>query len=225
MLVRSMVLDNGRFLTQELANITQMLEEHFRYALSANKIVTNSLNIWLDDGNKVAPEKLDEITSIEEKADKLKRSILNELAKANSLIQREDLVRLVHSNDKLIDGAEIACYHLAAVAGKWGPSDKLKKIVSNIAEKIIATVTEQKEGVRFLSINMEKSMEKANQICSIEKEIDILQREAISLLYPEELDLSILLRFRDFLNTLEEIANLSEDAAITIRSLSLTLRT
>ena len=72
---------------------------------------------------------------------------------------------------------------------------------------------------------MEKSMEKANQICSIEKEIDILQREAISLLYPEELDLSILLRFRDFLNTLEEIANLSEDAAITIRSLSLTLRT
>jgi len=224
-LVRSMVLDNGRFLTQELANITQMLEEHFRYALSANKIVTNSLNTWLDDGNKVAPEKLDEITSIEEKADKLKRSILNELAKANSLIQREDLVRLVHSNDKLIDGAEIACYHLAAVASKWDPSDKLKKIVSNIAEKIIATVTEQKEGVRFLSINMEKSMEKANQICSIEKEIDILQREAISLLYPEELDLAILLRFRDFLNTLEEIANLSEDAAITIRSLSLTLRT
>lgn len=223
--MRNMVLDNGRFLTQELANITQMLEEHFRFALSANKIVTQSLNMWLDEGEKLSSDKLEKITSIEERADQLKRSILNELAKANSLIQREDLLRLVHSNDKLIDGAEIACYHLAAVASKWNPSDKLKRVVSKIGEKIISTVTEQKEGVRFLSINMEKSMEKANQICSIEKEIDILQREAITLLYPSDVDIAIVLRFRDFLNTLEEIANLSEDAAITIRSLSLTLRT
>ena len=59
----------------------------------------------------------------------------------------------------------------------------------------------------------------------LEKEIDVLQRKIVTLLYPLKIDLAVLLRFRDFINTMEEIANLSEDAAITIRGLSLTLNT
>ncbi|MFW9804598.1 MAG: DUF47 family protein, partial [Candidatus Thorarchaeota archaeon] len=85
--------------------------------------------------------------------------------------------------------------------------------------------TQQREAVRFLSINIEKSIEKADEICRLEKEIDIVQRKIVTLVYPMKVDLAILLRFRDFINTMEEVANLSEDAAITIRGLSLTLNT
>ena len=41
-----MVLDNDRFLKSELSNITQMLEEHFRVALSASKMVANAVTDW-----------------------------------------------------------------------------------------------------------------------------------------------------------------------------------
>lgn len=72
---------------------------------------------------------------------------------------------------------------------------------------------------------METSMKKADDICTIEKKIDVLMRDTFSELYPADIERGTLLRFRDFLNMMEDMANFSEDAAITIRSLSLTLNT
>ncbi|MFQ5831116.1 MAG: DUF47 domain-containing protein [Candidatus Thorarchaeota archaeon] len=212
-------------MSSELAHITQMLEEHFRFALSANKIVKGSIIDWLEEGKPVNPEQLKKITELEEKADDLKLAILNELSKANTLMQREDLLRLVNYNDKLIDGAEIACYHLAAVAESWNPDGGLKSKIAKFIELFIDQITHQREAVRFLHINIEESIKKADEICRLEKEIDILQRDIVSILYSLELDLPVLLRFRDFINMIEEIANFSEDAANTIRGLSLTLNT
>jgi predicted phosphate transport protein (TIGR00153 family) len=220
-----MVLDNGRYMSSELARLTQMFEEHFRLALSAIKIVRNAMVDWLEENKAVDPKDLKKITDLEEKGDDLKRSILDELSKANSLMQREDLLRLVHYNDKLIDGAEIACYHLAGVINSWTPEGELKESIAELGRLVIEEVTQQREAVRFLSINIEESISKAQEICRLEKEIDILQRKIVTLVYPLKIDLAVLLRFRDFINTMEEIANLSEDAAITIRGLSLTLNT
>ncbi|MGY5877089.1 MAG: DUF47 family protein [Candidatus Thorarchaeota archaeon] len=220
-----MVFDDKRYQSQELANVAQMLEEHFRVALNANKIVTNALFAWLEENKAVAPEDLAKITSLEEKGDSLKRQLLNHLAKASTLMQREDLLRLLHYNDKLIDGAEIACYHLASVINSWTPEGELKEKLLVLGKAMIDIISEQREAVRFLSINIENSIEKADAICRIEKQIDILQREIIEILYPADIKIATLLRFRDFLNVLEDIANISEDAAIVIRGLSLTLNT
>ena len=90
-----MVLDNGRFMTSELAKITQILDEHFRVALSANKIVLNAISDWIESNKNMEQAALAKITSLEEKGDDLKRAILKTLAGANSLMQREDLMRFV----------------------------------------------------------------------------------------------------------------------------------
>ena len=218
-----MVLDNDRFLKSELSNITRMLEEHFRAALSASKMVSNAVIDWLDGKRSIAKEDLEKVTSYEEKGDDLKRTILNELAKAQTLMQREDLLRLVHYNDKLIDGAEICMFHLSAIIDAWTPEGELKEKIGELGELVFEEVTQQREAVRFLSINMEESMKRADSICALEKKIDILQRDIVTLLYPADIPVAILLRFRDFINMMEEIANIGEDAAITIRTLSLTL--
>ena len=218
-----MVLDRKRYLTQELANLTQMIEEHFRIALSANKIVANGLAEWLENKSPVSPDDRSKITALEETGDEIKRQILNELASANSIIHREDLLRLVHYNDKLVDGAEIACYHLAAVADSWVPEGELKKKLTEMGRLVLSIVSTQREAVRFLSINLENSLQQAAEICKIEKQIDTVQREVLALLYECGVEIEKLLHCRDFVNTLEEISNHSEDAAITIRSLSLTL--
>ena len=220
-----MVLDNGRFMSSELGNITQMLDEHFRVAVSANKIVVNSITDWLEGKKSIDKEELDKITALEEKGDALKNSILNELAKASSLMQREDLLKLVYYNDKAIDGAEIACYHLAAVVSQWTPDGELKEHIAQLGKLMSSQVTEQREAVRFLSINMDESKKRADQICKIEKEIDVVQRKIVTLLYPLDIPLAVTLRFRDFINMLEDMANFSEDAALVIRTLSLTLNT
>ncbi len=218
-----MVLDNDRFLTSELSNITQMLEEHFRAALSASKMVANAVGDWLDGKGTITQEDLDKVTKLEEKGDELKRTILNELAKAQSLMQREDLLRLVHYNDKFTDGAEWCMFHLAAIVGKWTPEGELKNKIRELSESVMEEITQQREAVRFLSINMVESMKRADAICALEKKIDIIQRDIVSLAYPAEIPIGILLRFRDFINMMEDLANFGEDAAITIRTLSLTL--
>ena len=212
-------------MTSELAKITQILDEHFRVALSANKIVINAITDWIENNKTIAKDELAKITGFEEKGDELKRAILRTLADANSMMQREDLMRLVHYNDKQIDGAEIACYHLESIMDKWVPEGELREKVLELAELMLSIVTEQREAVRFLSINIEKSMKKADEICRIEKLIDITWREIVGLLYPLDIPLEVILRFRDFINQIEELANLSEDAAIAIRGLSLTLNT
>ena len=218
-----MVLDNDRFLTSELSNITQMIEEHFRQSLAASKMVANAVADWLAGKGSITKEDLEKVTSLEEKGDDLKRAILNELAKAQALMQREDLLRLVHYNDKLADGAEWCMYHLEAIVGKWTPEGVLKEKIGELSKLVIEEITQQREAVRFLSINMEESMKRADAICALEKKIDVLQRDIVSLLYPADIPVAILLRFRDFINMMEDIANFGEDAAITIRTLSLTL--
>ncbi|MCK5389055.1 MAG: DUF47 family protein [Candidatus Thorarchaeota archaeon] len=218
-----MVLDNGRFISSELSNITQMFDEHIRIALTSNRFVVHALNEWLLENKQVSKEDCKKVTELEEKGDDLKRRILLELAKANALMQREDLLRLVHYNDKLIDGAEWCLYDLAAIVDHWTPEGELKEKIGKLSELVIEEITQQREAVRFLSINMEESMKKADAICSLEKKIDVLTRQTLSLLYPAEIPLAILLRFRDFINMMEDIANFGEDAAITIRTLSLTL--
>ncbi|MFW9787058.1 MAG: DUF47 domain-containing protein [Candidatus Thorarchaeota archaeon] len=220
-----MVLDNDRYMSSELGNITQMLDEHFRVAVNANKIVVNAISDWLEGKKLIETEELGKITELEEKADALKRSILNELANASTLMHREDLLKLVHYNDKLIDGAEIACYDLAAVVGQWTPEGELKDSIAQLGKLMSSQTTEQREAVRFLSINMEESKKRADQICKIEKEIDIVQREIVTLLYPLDIPTDVMLRFRDFIKMLEDMANFSEDAALVIRTLSLTLNT
>ena len=220
-----MVLDNKRFHSSELANVTQMLEEHFRVALAANKMVTSALFSWLEENKKIPKEDLKKITELEEKGDALKRQVLNHLSQANTLMQREDLLRLIHYNDKQIDGGEILLYHLEAIINSWTPEGPLKEKLHELGIAMTEIIAEQREAVRFLSINIEKSIEKAQTICYIEKKIDVLQRDIIEVLYPSDLPIATLLRLRDFLNMMEEVANYSEDAAITIRGLSLTLNT
>ena len=80
-----MVLDNGRFMSSELGNITQMLDEHYRAAVSANKIVTNAVVNWLEGKKSIDKKDLNKITALEEKGDALKRTILNDLAKATTV--------------------------------------------------------------------------------------------------------------------------------------------
>jgi len=216
-------LDNDRFLNSELSNITQMIEEHFRAALSASKMVHNAVNDWLSGKSNITAEDLKAVTDLEEKGDDLKHTILIELAKANTLMQREDLLRLVHYNDKLADGAEWCMYHLAAIAPSWIPEDELKEKIAKMSELVIEEITQQREAVRFLSINMEESIKRADEICKLEKQVDVIQREIVTLLYPASIPIAVLLRFRDFINMMEDIANFGEDAAITIRTLSLIL--
>jgi len=200
-----------------------MLEEHFRAALAASKMVHNAVNDWLAGESNITAADLKAVTDLEEKGDDLKHTILTELAKANTLMQREDLLRLVHYNDKLADGAEWCMYHLAAIAGSWQPEGELKEKIAKMNDHVIEEITQQREAVRFLSINMEESIKRADEICKLEKQVDVVQREIVTLLYPANIPIAILLRFRDFINMMEDIANFGEDAAITIRTLSLTL--
>ncbi len=223
--VQTMVLDNGRFITSELANVTHLLDEHFRVALSATKIVAGAIADWLEAGKMISDEDLQKITGLEERGDELKAAILHELASANTLMQREDLLRLVHYNDKLVDGAEIACYHLAAFVNRWTPEGPLRAKIAELGQKYLEIVTQQREAVRYLSLDIEKSLAKTNDICSLEKQIDILMREIWAHLYPSDLPIAIILRVRDFVNMLEEVSNFAEDAANTIRGISLTLNT
>ncbi|MCF2137480.1 MAG: DUF47 family protein [Candidatus Thorarchaeota archaeon] len=220
-----MVLDNGRFLTSELANVTQMLDEHFRAAFSAAKMVSSAVLQWMENGEVLGEDDLSKVTHLEEKGNELKRAILSELARANTLLQREDLLRLVHYNDKLIDASEIACYHLAAFMGSWKPEGTLKEKIVELGEKYLEIVTHQRKAIRFLSLDMEKALAKTYEICNVEKTIDVLMRDIWALLYPMKLPIEIILRVRDFVNALEEGSNFAEDASNTIRGLSLTLNT
>ncbi len=218
-----MVLDEKRFLTQELANITQMIEEHIRIALSANRIVANSVTSWLESNQAVSEDVLNQVTALEEKGNEMKQLILTELAKANTMMHREDLLRLVFLQDKLIDCAEIACHHMVAISESWTPQGDLGEYLKEIATQVLSIVTQQRDAVRFLSLNLQTALKYTNEICTIEKHIDTIQRKILAILYTSDFEVGKILRVRDLINTLEELSNFSEDAANTIRGLSLTL--
>jgi predicted phosphate transport protein (TIGR00153 family) len=191
-------------------------QDHCRKIVSAVKELSLLYDDWVEGDYKEAEERLDRISRIEKEANKLKHELLDELSKATTMVNREDLMRLALVIDEIADVAEGTGFRITAIHD-WRPNADFKKEMQGLIEKLITATEKLRLSIFMLSQNPTKSLEFADEVDAIEQEADRIQRRVGHSLYTSKLEPRTLIMLKELVAHFEEMADTAERAADAIR--------
>jgi predicted phosphate transport protein (TIGR00153 family) len=202
--------------TRKEMKALDMLQDHLREVLSAIKELRNSIDVWIEGKPDEIESHVKSLQEIESKANTIKWKILNELSQAETMLHREDFMRLVMTIDEIVDYAEGTAYRVGILKA-WKPDEKSISFIREMMDKLFQMMMTLRESIFVLTQNSEKSMNIAQNIYDIEREIDNLERNMTKHIYSLNIDHRILLQVLNFIDHLEEMADIAENVTDAIR--------
>ncbi len=216
-----MTIDIDAFSRAEERKILDIALDHVRKIEETVLEMAESVDAWVSNDNERFISALDKVKVLEGEADKLKRQIFRRISGA-MIETREDLLRLVFKIDSIGEYAEGASFYLEFIKA-WRPPKRIASMIDSMLKKVINCVSNLKNAVRALGSNVSHAIQLANQIDAIETEVDDIFRSlTIELYHLDELEPKFLMEVRDFIERIETIADITEDASDAIRILAIT---
>ncbi|RLI60514.1 MAG: hypothetical protein DRO67_08940 [Candidatus Asgardarchaeum californiense] len=212
--------DRTEYLNEVERNALGMCLDHLIYIGEGVTYLSYLIERWLNNEEINPDAVIKKLAELERKADNAKHVLLKHLSETPSLLQREDLMRIVLIADKIAENVESAGFHLTTILD-WHPPEKISNEILKMVDKVIEVINTLKDAVRVLSINTEKVAAYVSKINSLERSIDFVHRRILDIVASEEIDLRVLLRVRDFINHVEEISDVSEEVADAILILAM----
>jgi len=193
-----------------------MYQDHIRKVVTAVKELSLMVEDWINNEWESIEQRLEKISSMEKEADEIKRALLDEVSKAATLIQREDLMRLSLIADEIADYADATSFRLSHLRD-WRPQGKLANMFRELIEWVVKSVEKLREAIFMLPQNVEKAIKIAEEVDESERKVDALQRSIVHMLYNLDISAKTLIKVIDFVRHIEEIADIAEDAADAVR--------
>ena len=197
-----------------------MCVDHAREINKIVKFLMGVLQKWIDGDSFDSSVIMNEFIDMESKADSIKKGILDFLSQAQTLLNREDIMRLVLKVDDISDFVESVAYQLSVLSLVVPPTvthEDLKTMLDYTLESMELL----ERSISFLSSNPEKSLELVDRIDALEKKIDIAHRRVVSTFFDTLTDIRTLIRLRELLSHVEGISDLVEEAADAVRILAM----
>ena len=156
--------------------------------------------------------------------DKLKETLLEEVASVGSLlISRDDFLRLMFRMSAIADYAEAVGFRLMGAAERnWKLGKKHVQVLSEILSLVLTEVTRMKETLHSLSYDRDKAVELSRSVEELERKIDTSARNFDFEILAAKLPLNEILLLRDITERAETIADLGVEVVDLIRVLALT---
>jgi len=156
--------------------------------------------------------------------DKLKETLLEEVASVGSLlISRDDFLRLMFRMSAIADYAEALGFRLMGAAERnWKLGKKHIQVLSEILSLVLTEVTRMKETLHSLSYDRDKAVELSRSVEELERKIDTSARNLDFEILSAKLPLNEILLLRDITERAERIADLCVEVVDLIRVLALT---
>lgn len=211
-----MSIDNEYESTREEMTALDNMQDYMRLVFSSIKELSLMLDDWFENRIDSIDEHLGKITELERKAEEFKRSLLDNLSEAETMLHREDFMRLVMIIDEIVDTTEGTGYRIKSVSD-WELDDITKGHLQDMMNSIIEIMTTLKNVIFILTQNAEQAIKETEHVSDIEREIDNYRRKLINHLYMLDLDFRLILKMRDLINHIEEIADKTERVADSAR--------
>lgn len=200
--------------------IISMLIDHSRLIYSVVSDMGVFYSGWVEDyeANKENLEnKQTKMQLVEEDADEIKIHLIKEFSEAETQ-GLQGYVSLILSMDNVINYAIEFTDMLGFIDTKI--SDEIKKRYHKLINTIIKMADALKKTIKSLRDNPEDVFHNTTVIHEIENEIDNIFREFLNYIYDNEnLEIRLLLRIRDSIMLLENLADRIHDIADVIRLL------
>ncbi|MCH8916109.1 MAG: DUF47 family protein [Thaumarchaeota archaeon] len=167
---------------------------------------------------------LEQISTIEEEVENLRRKITREVADVGGLIMnRENLLNTAYTMDEIAGYITGIAFKLSNVKPATLKIANLDKEISKLIELVVDEVYKLNEIIRSLNTNTANAIELAQETQKIEREIDIKYRQATITLLNQVSNTKELMLMKDVIEGIEEMADKCQRVSDSFILLALSL--
>ena len=215
---------SGELEVQAKRKAIAVLQDEINRILNASRELATLTESLMKKDKKGIKNTLEQISTIEEEVESLRRKITREVADVGGLIMnRENLLNTAYTMDEIAGYITGIAFKLSNVKITTLKSSKLDKDIGELISLVVDEVYKLNEIIRSLNTNTANAIELAQETQTIEREIDIKYRDATIKLLNEVKDPKELLLIKDVIEGIEEMSDKCQRVSDSFILLALSL--
>ena len=215
---------SGELEVQAKRKAIAVLQDEINRILNASRELATLTESLMKKDKKGIKNTLEQISTIEEEVENLRRKITREVADVGGLIMnRENLLNTAYTMDEIAGYITGIAFKLSNVKISTLKDSKLDKDISELISLVVDEVYKLNEIIRSLNTNTANAIELAQETQTIEREIDIKYRDATIKLLDQVTDPKELLLIKDVIEGIEEMSDKCQRVSDSFILLALSL--
>jgi predicted phosphate transport protein (TIGR00153 family) len=215
---------SGELEVQAKRKAIAVLQDEINRILNASRELGTLTDSLMKKDKKAIKNTLEQISTIEEEVENLRRKITREVADVGGLIMnRENLLNTAYTMDEIAGYITGIAFKLSNVKITTLKSSKLDVDIGELISLVVDEVYKLNEIIRSLNTNTANAIELAQETQTIEREIDIKYRNATIKLLNVVKDPKELLLIKDVIEGIEEMSDKCQRVSDSFILLALSL--
>ncbi|OLS15257.1 MAG: hypothetical protein RBG13Loki_1114 [Promethearchaeota archaeon CR_4] len=198
---------------QEILDSSQ---DHIRKVVNTVKGMVQTIDAWLQGNETLVKEKLDITRKYEQDADGVKDILLRKTAEAETVLHRQDLLRLILKVDEIADYAEGVAVRVSYI--RYKPNDYITRQIMELGKAVLSCVTNVREAIFELAKRSKRVYNMCDEIDKGEQVVDDIFRSLEADLFKSfDMDVRIMMQIRSMTYHMEDMGDLAESVSDFIR--------
>jgi predicted phosphate transport protein (TIGR00153 family) len=223
-MVWNLEMYSGELEVQAKRKAIAVLQDEINRILNAARELATLPDLMMKKDKTGIKNSLEQISTIEEEVENLRRKITREVADVGGLIMnRENLLNTAYTMDEIAGYITGIAFKLSNIKITTLKSAKLDEDITKLIELVVDEVYKLNEIIRSLNTNTANAIELAQETQKIEREIDVKYRQATIKLLSEVTNTKELLLIKDVIEGIEEMSDKCQRVSDSFILLALSL--
>ena len=215
---------SGELEVQAKRKAIAVLQDEINRILNAGRVLSALPRMLVNKDTAGVKDALDQISSIEEEVENLRRKITRDVSDVGGLIiNRENLLNTAYTMDEIAGYITGISFKLSNLKIKTLKTKNLDKELTELIELVVDEIYKLSEIIRSLNTDSAKSIELAQETQKIERNIDIKYRKMTIIALDEITTTKELLLIKDVIEGIEEMADKCQEVSDSFILLALSL--
>ena len=215
---------SGELEVQAKRKAIAVLQDEINRILNAGRVLSALPQMLVNKDTAGVKDALDQISSIEEEVENLRRKITRDVSDVGGLIiNRENLLNTSYTMDEIAGYITGISFKLSNLKIKTLKTKSLEKELTELIELVVDEIYKLNEIIRSLNTDSAKSIELAQETQKIERNIDIKYRKMTIVALNEITITKELLLIKDVIEGIEEMADKCQEVSDSFILLALSL--
>ena len=215
---------SGELEVQAKRKAIAVLQDEINRILNASRVLATLPNMLVKKDKGGIKNALEQISSIEEEVENLRRKITRDVADVGGLIlNRDNILNTAYTMDEISGYITGISFKLSNIKVSTLKTSHLEKDLTELIELVVDEIYKLNEIIRSLNVDAGKSIELAQETQKIERDIDTKYRIMSITALDEITTTKELLLMKDIIEGIEEMADKCQEVSDSFILLALSL--
>ena len=215
---------SGELEVQAKRKAIAVLQDEINRILNAARELSSLPELLVKKNKTDVKAKLEQISSLEDEVENLRRKITRDVADVGGLIMnRENILNTAYTMDEIAGYITGIAFKLSNIKVKTLTTENFQTELTELIELVVEQVYKLNEIIRSLNTDSTKSVEFAQETQKIEREIDIKYRNMSIKALDTISNTKELLLMKDIIEGIEEMADKCQEVSDSFILLALSI--